>query len=822
MVGARAATVPAESAHDHALRLLEFPHALELIARRATSALGAERIRALRPLADRDAAEEALAATEDMVSFRLRTADWSPPPIPDVRAALRRLAIEGSVLDEASLAGMSVLLSSSRRARQEIRRRSEEFRRVGALAERLLEAEPERERLERSIDPAGEVADGASPTLGRLRRELRSERGSLVERLERFAARLPTRFQVTDASVTVRNGRYCIPVRREGRSEVGGIVHDESASSQTLFIEPTLAIEAMNRVRELELAERREVQRVLAELTGMLRPLAAELTCSLDALAELDGLFARADYALEHGGSRPHLGSDHGRGPYRVRAAFHPILQACDEQAVPFDLDLDPEETVLLVSGPNAGGKTVLLKSLGLLSALAQSGIVPPVGPETRLPAFGSIYAIIGDEQSIEASLSTFSAQIGNLRQILEASDARSLVLIDEIGSHTDPEEGAALAAAALLRLAGQAALTAVSTHLGDLKTLAGEDSRIVNASLQFDPESLRPTYRLLRDRPGRSYALEISQRLGIPADVLEAARHRLSRETRAFEAVLSDLEAREEEADHLRAALAVERRELEREKSRLAERRADADRRRLELDRLERATDHEARRRAERYLLDARQEVERAIMRLSEQVAGCVDESASGSLDRQGALDRFREASTEARRAVEGAVEELRRGAPEAPDAGPPPPLQVGDAVSVATFGGTGRLLELEGDRAVVDLGGIRITVAPQVLRARAVAEERPVRRGTMRAPVLDARPEVDLRGLRPEDVEASLLPALDAAIQADLPSLRVIHGKGTGALRQRVQELLGADSRVGVFRLGTHSEGGSGVTIVQLSESG
>lgn len=818
-----AVSAAAESALDHALRLLEFPRALELVADRAGSSLGAERVRALRPLSHRADVEEALAAADDMVTFLLRTSEWAPPPIPDARAALRRLDVDGSVLDEAALRDVGVLLSSSRRARQDLVRRSDDFRRLAALGGRLLERKTEEERLERSIDPSGEVADGASPALGRLRRQMRAERSSLVSRLEGFSAGLPDRFRVPDASVTVRNGRYCVPVRREGRSRVGGIVHDESASSQTLFIEPTSVIEPMNRIRELELAERREVQRVLAEMTDELRPFAVELRESLEVLAELDSLFARACYALEHGGSRPAVGGEAERGPYSVRQGYHPILRAVEEGAVSFDLELDPSETVLLVSGPNAGGKTVLLKALGLISAMAQSGIVPPVGEGTRLPLFRRFFAIIGDEQSIEASLSTFSAQIGILRDILERSDGRSLVLVDEIGSNTDPEEGAALAAAMLLRLAGQAALTAVSTHLGDLKTLAGEDPRIVNASLQFDPGTLRPTYRLLRDRPGRSYALEISERLGIPEDVLVAARDRLTDESRTLEVVLAELEEREGEAETLRTTLERGRRELEGRQDRLGERVAEAERLQAELERRERALERGARQNAERYLLDARKEVEDAIAGLTARMAEAMEDLGAAPPEQRSVVsEASRAAATEARRAVERAIEDLRVDAPEPSEVASPVSVRVGDAVRVASLGGVGRLLELGDDRAIVELGGVRITVPPHVLRLHEGGEEKPVRRGTLTAPVLEASQEVNLRGLRVEEIEAVLLPALDAAIQADLPSLRIIHGKGTGALRRRVQELLAGDRRIPSFRLGTHREGGSGVTVVDLSEPG
>ncbi|MEE9577196.1 MAG: Smr/MutS family protein [Gemmatimonadota bacterium] len=803
-----------ESPHDHALRLIEFPRILELVARLATSPLGAEWVRALRPHLEREAATRALAATDDMVTFLLRTPDWAPPPVPDVRAALGRLEIDGSVLDEEALAGIATLLRSSRRARGEIRRRSEAFGYVGELADGLVKRTDVEERLDRSLDSAGEVADGASPALARLRRQMRSERSTLVARLERFAGALPERFGVADASITIRSGRYCVPIRREGRSHVGGLVHDESASSRTLFVEPPLAIEPMNRVRELELSERREVRRILSELTELLRPLVDALRGCLKALTEIDALFARATYALAHGGTRPELGADGDRGIYRIRGGYHPILLAVDERAVPFDLELALPETVVLVSGPNAGGKTVLLKAIGLVSAMAQSGIVPPVGEGTALPTFRSFFAIIGDEQSIDASLSTFSAQIANLREIVERSDRSSLVLIDEIGGNTDPAEGSALAAATLLRLAGQAALSVVTTHLGDLKTLAGEDERVVNASLQFDPGTLRPTYRLVRDRPGRSYALEISERLGLPDDLLAAARGRLSTGTRALDAVLSELEVREEELGRLRARLDLDHRELERVREGLEKALAEAEHRETELADRERALETDGRRRAERYLLDARREVEQAIERLEARYGDAMSTSAGATARDPATIAK------EARSTVELSLQELRRGTAEArPVAKDATEVGAGDFVRVASLGRGGRVLELRGGRAIIDAGGVRLTVPVEELEAD--EEPSPPRmrgHGTLRMPLLEARPEVDLRGLRADEVEALLVPAIDAAIQADLPSLRIIHGKGTGALREVVRELLAGDGRIPSFRLGSHEEGGSGVTLVEL----
>ncbi len=799
---------PERAGREHALEVIEYGRVLELVADRATSELGAERIRALRPTADPDAVRRALDAAEEMLAFVREAETWGPPRIPDLRPVLERLRVEGSVLDEEGLVGVARLLASSRAARRDLPTGDGDAPRLSSLADRLVDEPDLQERLERSFDEAGEVADAASKRLRRLRSDLRDARQGLVDLLRSFSRELRERVRVPDASVTVRSGRYCIPVRREGRSEVGGIVHDESASGQTLFVEPPPAVEPMNRLKELQAEERREVQRILRELTDAVRPLEPELRASLEALAELDALFARARWARAVDGARPRMGDVGERGRVRVTDACHPLLLAGDEEAVPFDLEMAGDERVLLVSGPNAGGKTVLLKAVGLLSALAQSGVLPPVGPDTRLPLFSDFFAIIGDEQSIDASLSTFSAQVETLREILDGADRGSLVLLDEVGSHTDPDEGAALASAVLFRLAGQAGLTLATTHLGALKALAGEDDRVVNASLQFDADRLRPTYRLRRDRPGRSYAFEIARRLGLPDDVLEEARSRMEAAGRRMEEVLAELEEKEERLARLTGEAEERRERLERRERELEERAEELERREA---RVERA----ARERAEEYLLEARREVEEAVERLERAYDGAEGETPG-------------EAVSEARGRVEEAVRSSREAMPEPAEpereAREPPDVEPGDPVRIRSLDREGRVRDLRGDEVVVEAGGVRITLPATDLEAVEDEEDDAGRRRAAPSPEAETRPpvepksEVHLRGLRVDEVEGELLPYLDAAVVADLPRFRIVHGKGTGALREKVQQILSSDPRVARFRSAEAGEGGRGVTVVEF----
>jgi len=816
---------PDRAAGSHALARLEWPDVLDRIAGFASSDLGAEHVRLLVPESTLEAAEAALTKADEMIGLLLKY-DWAPPAIPDVRDPLRRLAVDGSVLDVSELERVSVLLASARRARTDLVRNPEEMAGLADLGGRMLVAEGLEARLARSLDASGGLADSASTELRRIRRSVRSARSSIVRRLETFARSLPDRIQVPDGSVTIRSGRYCIPIRREGMSEVGGIVHDESATHRTVFVEPPEAIQPMNRLAEFEREELREVAKILRELTEAARPRATEMAASLEALAEADSLFARARWSLRHGGTRPALidpeTAEGAAVALRLVRVHHPLLALGEIPSVPFDLELASGETVLLISGPNAGGKTVLLKTVGLTSMLAQAGIVPPAGPGTLLPVYRELYAVIGDEQSIAASLSTFSAQVESLRQALESADRKSLVLLDEIGSSTDPAEGAALAAAVLQRLAGQACLTVATTHLGALKALATDDPQIVNASLQFDMRALRPTFRLVRDLPGRSYALEIAERLGVPEDVLEDARSRVGVEDRRLEGLLAELEQREAELLRLTAEARHDAK-LARERE---ERLAAAERLAASL---EKKRDREGRMRAERYLKQARREVAEEIerlrqeFRLAAETADASGSSAAAESAASGVRSRVERMFRESSVSVESEAESQTT-------AGETSVTETGHRVRSKSLGIEGVVVELRGDRAVLETGGVRVEVAvadvepiggksPRSVRGR---HDRENRGPDVSLPELVVRPEVDLRGLRVDEIEAPLLRALDAAFVADLPGLRIIHGKGTFALRAEVARLVEGDRRVVGLRPGGFEEGGSGVTVVEFPGGG
>jgi DNA mismatch repair protein MutS2 len=796
----------------HALAVLEFQRTLDVVAGHASSPAGAAHVRELRPSDDIGEIEREHARVTAMRALVSADAPWSPEIVPDVARPLARLRVAGTALPGPELLAALVLLRSSRRTAESLRdarRPAVATAVLGPIAANLVSAKAEEAALERVLADDGSVRDDASPQLRRLRRELRGAEAELVRLLERIMARLESHQQVADMSVTVRNGRYVIPVRREARGAVGGIVHDTSGSGATLFVEPPAAVEEGNRIRELEIEEVREVDRILLEATDRIRPLYDELVASLDALVVLDSLYGRARYALAYQCAHAELSTP--ADGFAIRNGRHPLLLAQGLAVVPFDLEMNADERTLLVSGPNTGGKTVLLKSIALISALVQSGIPAPVAMGSRVAVFDDLFADIGDEQSIEASLSTFSAHLKNLGEILVAATPRSLVLIDELGSGTDPIEGAALGGAILEELTRRGALTIATTHLGALKELATEVVGVVNASLQFDAVALAPTYRLIKGVPGRSYGISIARRLGLRADVLDRAEERVPKGERDVNRLLADLEARELELSARERDVALGRESLQARAQRVAEREQRVRQREREIERESRAG-------ARRYLLDARAEIERTIRELREAGAAELEEQARQA--RQGAerLAAEHGAALAALDRRETARAEPADATQDLDDAEP----NEGDLVEIETLGGrVGRMIERRDGDAVVAVGGVKMTL-PQTALRRSLKQEPKARENV---PIVGDLPEeyvareIDLRGQRVADIDDIVMQALDAAVRADLKSLRIIHGKGTGALRARVAEMLRKDTRVKTFRLGAWNEGGAGVTVAEFA---
>jgi DNA mismatch repair protein MutS2 len=804
--------LPEEQWQD-ALDTIEFAEVAELVAALAVGPMGAARVRARRPTDDLGWISSELAQVGEVAGLFRRGDSLLAEAIPDVTQALGRLRIPGSVLEGADLARLERVLVAARLVQADLRRVAELAPLAATHAAALPEARLER-RLEQSVDPDGAVLDTASPRLAAARREVHAARQRLLRKLESLLRGLDSSATAADASVTVRGGRYVIPVRRDSRHRPGGIIHDESGSAGTLFIEPAEAIELGNALREAEVDEERETLRVLRELTDLLRPELPALRDAVEMCVAVDDLVARARYAMEVEGEVPAVAE--APAELVIVNGRHPLLLAGSAEVVPFDLELASDQHTLLISGPNTGGKTVLLKAVALAAALAQSGIVPPVGAGSRLPVFRRFYADIGDQQSIAASLSTFSAHVRMLRRVLEEADDTTLVLLDEVGSGTDPAEGAALAAAALVSLTARRTLTLATTHLGSLKDVASHMPGVVNASLQFDAATLTPTYRFLKGVPGRSYGLAIARRLGIGSEILAEAEARVPDAERRLDLLLAAVEERQRELSRRQEEAAERAIEQDALGARLAAQESSQAAREAELRRRERDAERAARQQARAYLLEARQLVEQAL--------GAARSEAA----------RSEAAATEARRMVEegirGQAEELEQAEEldraERPEAGGAPErdrdIAVGDRVRLAT-GGAGQVLERRPDgRLVVAMGAMKIVVDPEQATLTAGSGRAAAEHAGPHTAVSAAEPsslEIDLRGMTGDEAEQATVAAVDAAVLAEQPFLRIIHGMGTGVVRERVRRVVSNDRRVARYAFAPRNQGGTGVTIVEFS---
>jgi DNA mismatch repair protein MutS2 len=794
--------LPPEATAD-ALDALEFVAVLERVAGNAAGPLGAEAIRSRRPTEDLFWIRDELALVNEAASLIRTRQGISAEPVPEIARALSRLGVLGSVLEIGEMIAIRRSLTAARLVAAELKRVEKDAPRLFHLLQPMPSRTVEK-RLEQSFDPDGYLLDSASPGLAAARKEVRSARDRLVKRLE--ALLKAAEGAGGEGSVTVRNGRYVIPLRRDARSRPGGIVHDESASGTTLFVEPAEAIELGNALRAAEAAEDREVLKVLRELTDLIRP-EKEVVAGAHAMCvRTDDVVARGKYAVSVDGQLPAVAPS--ASAITIRNGRHPLLFG-DREVIPFDLDLSPGERTVLISGPNTGGKTVLLKAVGLISALTQCGIIPPVGGGTTLPIFASFFTDIGDRQSIAASLSTFSAHVKALRNILEHADESSLVLLDEVGSGTDPAEGAALAAAALLSLTRRKALTLASTHLGTLKQLASVSPGVVNASLEFDAGTLSPTYRFLKGVPGRSYGLAIARRLGVPDDVLRAAEAQIPDSERHLDAVLAAAEQREREMNAREAAMEERTSGLEILAARLTAQAGIQETREAELKKREREAEKQARKETKTYLLEARRRVEAAISTV------------------QSAADDAR--SKEARRMVEEGIHAEARALEEVEQserAGRTVhQVTVGQRVRVGT-GSVGEVKKVRSDgklevmvgvmRMVVDTSTIT-PLGPEAAKVSVPSSLSPTRSaaGTQESP-----PEVDLRGMTGDEAEAAAIQAVDAAFLAERPFLRIIHGMGTGVVRERVRRVVSSDRRISKFGFAPANQGGTGVTIVEFTE--
>lgn len=800
--------------------------------RHARTPYGRERLAALVPLADADAVREPLQRAGEMHDA---IASGSPVPVretPDLRPTLRRLGPKGARASGAELADVRHGLESLRILHDDLLARREQAPTLWTVGQRIAVITPLEDRIARTIDEAGEVRDDASPELARLSRAIGKMEGQVRSAVQRALKEAAAQGYATEDQPTIRAGRAVIPVRAEAKRKVKGFVQDVSSTGQTVYIEPAAAVEINNEVRELQIARSQEIERILKELSGHLRHHRPEIERSLDVLATLDASGAAGRLAYEIGGLVPEVGEG---GPMRLVEARNPVLllhvadqaearrQAGEREAsgaapeargvVPLSLSLGEDHVTLVVTGPNAGGKSVALKTVGLMALMAGCGIPVPAAPGSRIALPTRIYVDVGDRQSIEDDLSTFTSHLQTMRQVLEEADDRSLVLIDEAGTGTDPAEGGAIAEAVLRRLTARGALTVATTHVGALKAFAHDTSGAENASMEFSRERLEPTYRFQTGIPGSSYAFEIARRVGLDGPVIDEARAKVGESAARLEDLLADAEARAEQAEQTRAEAEAELKAANRI-------RADYEQR-LEKHRAERdAIKAAALADADAILKDANAAVERAVREIKEADA----EKEATQLARQ----RLQEKKETVQRRSRNVNKRRKRRAPT-PASGASPngavasgPIEVGDQVRIDSAGATGEVIELTDKEAVVALGALTSRVKLKRLTKVGGKTEQKVivsSRGAHEPlPIVKAQTRIDLRGQRVEAALAEAERLVDEGLAAGLPSVEILHGKGTGALRQAIHNQLARRRDVAGFEAAEWDQGGDGVTIVRL----
>ena len=788
------------------LQTLELDKILLRLAEHASFSAGRELALALRPCTDAKEVRARLQVTAEAKALLSVQPGVGIGGARDVRPLLKNAEI-GATLDTQALLDVQSTLVSGKALRRAILQNAESHPLLSDLARQIEECPKVVAEIARCINDKGEVMDSASPALARIRRELAGARDRLLDRLNRLAASPEYASSLQETLITQRSGRYVIPVRAEHKSRIPGIVHDQSASGATLFVEPLAIVELGNQWRQLQLDEQHEVERILAALTAMVAEVAPLIRTNVAALAEIDLALAKAQYSFEIKGVGPDLiesseasqgtkDSDAVRYPeyLRLLRARHPLLPG--DSVVPIDVYVGGDFSILVVTGPNTGGKTVALKTVGLLAAMAQSGLHIPADEGSALRVFSGIYADIGDEQSIEQSLSTFSSHMGNIVSILSQAREDALVLLDELGAGTDPTEGAALAQSILSELLRRRIPALATTHYAELKLFAQVTPGVTNASVEFDVRTLSPTYRLTIGLPGRSNAFDIAKRLGLPSQLVEDARQRISEQ--------------DVEADRILDRIRHSRREAGRASSAAQTALSTAREKEKEASQLLRETEQERR----ELLAEARAQLESAQEELRR---------VREMLQRKQVTQQW----------LEEAEQRVREAAQRQKAVEPPParqvakasallePLAVGDTVWIESLAQIGQVLGLGNAEAEVQVGAFRAKV-PLVDLEKRPAPAQPRDQSQVRV-TMAPRPlpsvELHLRGMYVEEVLPRLSQYLDDAYFAGLPYVRIVHGKGTGTLRKVVREVLSEHPLVASFKTGELNEGGDGVTVVKLT---
>jgi len=788
--------------YEKSLNILELPVVLDMLAAEAVTDGGKEACRSLRPSSERLEVKNRLAETSAAKEMMVVRGSPSLSGIKDIRPSLSRAELGGS-LNTIELLNIARVLQCARLVKgytsdDKLGKSCIDHLFAALHANRFLE-----EKITGSIVGEDEIADSASSELANIRRKIRAASARVRDCLQKIISSPSYAKVLQEPIITMRSDRFVVPVKAECKGAIPGLVHDISASGATLFIEPMAAVKANNELRELAAKEKTEIERILAELSADCAAHAEDIASDYSYLITLDGIFARAKLSYKLNGIEPELRE---KGVV-LRRARHPLLPK--DKAVPISLELGEDFDTLIITGPNTGGKTVTLKTIGLLNVMAQCGLHIPADDGSGVPVYRHVLADIGDEQSIEQNLSTFSAHMTNIVHILNECDADSLLLFDELGAGTDPTEGAALAIAVIEHARKMGANVAATTHYAELKVYATNENGIQNASCEFDVETLSPTYRLLVGVPGKSNAFAISERLGLSKEIIDDAKARIGVQNASFEATIEKLEQTRALLERDRAETAKKLREAEESAKKAAFLRAELS------VRLEKA-DEKAKRDAERIIAEARQTAENTFAELDEMRRKMNDDEQTQEINH---------ARSELRRKLNESQGKLKAKAPEQPkeEKKSARDVRAGDTVEIKSMGVKAEVIDVNPDGTLNLRAGImNVKLKPDdvyLIEGHAAKQKKQsVTLAGSTAPRAAVSPEIDLRGMESIEAVNAAEQYIDSAVMGKLKTVTIIHGKGTGALRAAVQQMLKRNKAVKSYRLGRFGEGESGVTIVEL----
>ncbi|WP_141705338.1 endonuclease MutS2 [Vulcanibacillus modesticaldus] len=776
------------------LDTLEFPKIISMLENKASSAIGKELCQQLIPTNDLHQALQMQEETKEALDVIRLKGGLPLGGIRDIRAYIKRLNIGGNLTAE-QLLEISNTLYAGKKVKRSIINLADKNPLPILLshATEINELEEIEGKINSCINEYGEIMDTASPALRTIRQQIRTLEARVKEKLEQILRNTSNQKMLQEPIITIRNGRYVIPVKQEYRSVFGGMVHDQSASGATLFIEPEVVVQINNQLKETQMKEEKEIEKILKELSDEVRLEADTLTKNIEHLSKLDFIQAKAELALEMKATMPKLND---LGIVDLKKARHPLIPA--NKVVPINIHLGKEFNSIVITGPNTGGKTVTLKTLGLLTLMAMAGLHIPAEDESEVAVFSAVYADIGDEQSIEQSLSTFSGHLTNIVDILAKMNSDSLILLDELGAGTDPTEGAALAIAILEKIRTKGAKVVATTHYSELKAYAYNRKDVINASVEFDVETLRPTYRLLIGVPGRSNAFAIAKRLGLSQDIIDFAKGQISDDNLQVESMIESLEKNQRTAEKERYQAELLRKEIEIRSQELEEKIASFESNKLRL------------------LEEARQSAEAIVKKAKKEAEEIIAELRKMAKEEQVGIKEHR--LIEMKKRLDESVPEVAKPKPRKKSKNAK--IEIGDQVKVLSYGQKGTVLEKVSDKEyLVQIGILKMKIDKSDLEVIEVKQKqhKEIKLTTVKRSS-DAKSEIDVRGKTVEEAIIEIDRYLDEAFMQGFGQVSIIHGKGTGALRTGLQNFLKKHPHVKRTRLGQFSEGGSGVTVVEL----